>query len=74
MDKVVFDHSKLRGLIIEKFETLDAFCEAIGWSNVKCTRKLNNQSPIYRPEMLEMANLLEIPMEKFCDYFFTIKV
>ena len=39
----MFDYSKLRGRIKEKYDTQDAFADAIGIGRVSLSKRLNNQ-------------------------------
>ena len=67
---MVFDYSKLKGRIIEKYGTQYAFVDAMGMSYTTLWKKLNNMVDWSVPEMLKACNLLEIPLEEAYLYFF----
>lgn len=67
----MFDYSKLRGRIVEKFGTIEAFSESVGISNVSVSKKLNNKVDISREDILTWAKLLEITPKEYGTYFFT---
>ncbi len=71
---MVFDFSRLRGRIVEKFDTCDRFAVAMGHSKVWLSSRLNNTVPWRASEMREAALLLEIPAEEIPAYFLTPKV
>ena len=73
---MVFNLSKLRGRIIEKFGTYAAFAEVIGKTKSTLAGKLSNKSRITADEMVEWSApwLLDIPAEEIHVYFLTQKV
>ena len=73
-DKTVFDYSKLRGRIVEKFGTQSKFADANGISDRSMSLKLNNGIGLSQNEILEWCNLLDIPTGEIPLYFFTVKV
>ena len=71
----MFDYSKLRGRIREKFGTQAQFAEAmraegLNFSDCVCSQKLNNQSEWTQDEITTACNLLDIPAEEIHLYFF----
>lgn len=71
----MFDYSKLRGRIREKFGSEKKFAEALGVSNVSVSNKFNKKDGgLSQETILKWAELLEIPKEKIGVYFFTPKV
>jgi len=74
MDSTIFDHSKLRGRIIEKFGTLEAFYEQLPITSNMAYRKVNGISGISRQNILDWCKLLDIAIEDIPIYFFVLKV
>lgn len=66
-----FDQSKLRGRIIEKFNTQSAFSRAMGVSERTLSLKLNGKIYFTQNEIALIAELLEIPQKEIQIYFFT---
>lgn len=73
-DKTVFDYSKLRGRIVEKFGTQGKFAEANKMSDRSMSLKLNNGIGLSQDEILRWCNLLDIHTEEIPVYFFKLKV
>lgn len=72
--KLVFDSSKLKGLIRERGLTQEDVAEEI---NVACSTfnlKLNGNAFFTQEEIYKISNLFKIPKESFYEYFFTEKV
>ena len=69
-----FDYSKLRGRIVEKFGSIEAFSSETSISNISVSKKLNNKVPISRADMIEWSNLLEIPVEEYGLFYCTEKL
>jgi transcriptional regulator with XRE-family HTH domain len=67
------DHSKLRGLIREKFSTQEAFAQAIGRSACAVSQKLNGKAEWSAVEIRRTCEVLEIPPEQIPLYFFCPK-
>lgn len=70
----MFDYSKLRGRIVEKFGTLSEFSEHLHISRVSMNNKLNETTKFTRDDILEWSELLEIKPEEYAAYFFVTKV
>lgn len=71
---MVFDFSKLRGRIVEKFGSCDSFATAMGRSKVWLSSRLNNVVQWRAAEMREAAQLLEISESEIPRYFLNPKV
>lgn len=69
-----FDYSKLRGRIIEKFQSLFNFSEVIDITYESLSKKMNNKTAILQSEIIKWCELLEIPVEEIGIYFFKVKV
>lgn len=74
MSDLIFEYSKLRGRIIEKFETIGNFADVIGISRSSFSMKLNNSSEFSQYEIKKISEKLEIPKNEIEVYFFTEKV
>jgi hypothetical protein len=65
-----YDLSKLRGRIIEKFGTLGAFAEAMGWSERTNSLKVNGKNEWKQSEIITATKLLGIKPNEIDEYFF----
>lgn len=72
MEKI-FDYSKLRGRIREKFKTESAFAKAMNLSHNSISKKLNGHILFVQNEIDKAIMLLEIPDDEISTYFFTTK-
>ena len=72
MEKM-FDYSKLRGRIREKFKTESAFAKAMNLSHNSISKKLNGKIMFVQNEIDKAMVLLEIPDDEISTYFFTPK-
>lgn len=66
-----FNYSKLLGRIRECGFTQEQIAKEIGISEYSLSKKLNNKSKFYSTEMLAIGKMLNIPVDKFGEYFFT---
>ena len=73
-DIVGFDYSKLRGRIVEKFGTQQAFAKALGISARTLSLKMNNRIPFGQDEIDKIITLLQDTPQDIKAYFFTKKV
>lgn len=73
-DERIFDYRKLKGRIVEKFDTLALFAEAIGKKPQQVTSKINDGTAFNSNTIMDWANPLDIPTEEYGTYFFTLKV
>lgn len=66
----MYDYSKLRGRIYEKYGTQTAFNEAMGWKNRQSiSYKLRGKTPFKQDEIYRAISLLDI--DNPIPYFFT---
>lgn len=72
--KVIFDYSRLRGRIKEKFDSQEKLAKQLSYGLTSLNLKLNNHVNFSQVDMLELAAVLDIPDEEFSSYFFTVKV
>lgn len=70
----MYDTSKLRGRIIEKFGTMSAFAEASHKSMSFISQYMNGKKNLDQPTMESWINLLDIPALDIGLYFFIPKV
>lgn len=70
----MFDTSKLRGRIIEKFGTIGEFCRAAGTSRSYVSQYLNGQKMLSQGVMDKWIKTLEIAADEIQTYFFTPRV
>ncbi len=71
---MAFNHSKLRGRIVEKFGTQTAFSKEFNVSERTLSLKLNGKIFFTQEEIVHAAELLEIPPSEIQVYFFTQEV
>lgn len=69
-----FDYSKLKGRIVERFQTQSKFSGAMGISNRSLSLKLNGQRAFTQQEIVKATFLLSIDKKEISNYFFTPKV
>lgn len=70
----MFDYSKLRGKIREKFYTQEEFALAMGFSATTLSDKLNNKIEWKQKEIDKAVELLDVSKDEIPIYFFTVKV
>ena len=68
------DYSKLRGKIIEKYQTQGNFANEINLSERSLSLKLNGIIDWKQTEIVKAVDLLGIPMQEIDQYFFKTKV
>lgn len=66
----MYDYSKLRGRIVEKYGSMSAFADVLGTSKVTVSLKMNNELGFTRENIIKWADLLDIPEEEYALYFF----
>ena len=72
MKNIRFNYSKLRGRIIEKFGTQQAFAAELGISDCSISVKLNGHSYFSQTEIAKAINILGIDPSEVASYFFTV--
>ena len=70
----MFVYNKLRGRIVEKYGSLEAFAAAVGISNVSMSKKFNNKMGISREEIVKWSEMLDISNDDIGAYFFAREV
>lgn len=71
---MLFDYSKLRGKIKEKFGTQEDFSKALGMDKSSLSLKLQNKREFTQYEMSKTCQVLDIPTNELQSYFFTESV
>lgn len=66
-----FKYRKLRGRIIEKFGTLNAFFETLNITNIQASKKLNNKAGFSQDDIVEWCQRLEIDIGDIGPFFYT---
>ena len=69
-----FDYSKLKGKIVECFDTQSDFARAMNWSERTLSLKLNGRVPWKQVDIVEAVSLLHLDDADIPDYFFKPKV
>lgn len=71
---MAFDHSELRGRIIEKFGTQKKFAQAMGVSDRTLSLKMNNAIFFRQDEIAKATELLELSISDANEYFLLRKL
>lgn len=66
----MFDTSKLRGRIVEKFGSQNAFVDRVGCSRSFLSQYLNGKKVLDQRTIDKWVDALEIPFEEIPAYFF----
>ena len=70
---MVYDYSKLKGRIVEKFSTRENFAKSLGVTTKTISEKLNNKTIWKQPEISKTMELLSISGKDIESYFFKKK-
>lgn len=70
----LYDTSKLRGRIVEKFGTIDAFSNRTSLTRASISDYLNGKKTLNQKDIDEWMFLLGIEDSEVFDYFFVRKV
>ena len=68
---MAFQYAKLRGRIVEKFETQGKFAETVGISEVALSKKMNAKTSFSADDIKLWCEKLEIDVSEIGDYFFS---
>lgn len=66
----LYDHSKLRGRIIEKYGSISEFSAALGVSLTTISEKLNNKTGLSRADIDRWNELLGISTDEIGAFYF----
>ena len=72
MPEPIFDYSKLKGRIKEKFNTQENFAKSLGIGYVSLSQRLNNKLEFSQKEISNAIILLDLSEEEIPKYFFCI--
>lgn len=64
------NYRKLRGRIVEKYGTINAFADAIGLSSVAVSYKLNAKRGFKQADIVKWCEALDITPDEIGGYFF----
>ena len=67
----LYQYKKLRGRIVEKFDTQEKFAKKIGISETSLSKKMKCKTGISQADMTLWAELLDIHINEYGEYFFT---
>lgn len=70
----MYDTSKLRGRIVEKYGSLGKFAEVVGCSFSFLSQYINGKKKLDQPRIDKWANALDIESADIYNYFFVRKV
>ena len=73
-EQIVFDYSKLKGRIVEKYGTQRNFALANKITDRSMSLKLNNGIGLSQEEIITWCQMLEINVDEISAYFFNQKV
>lgn len=65
-----YKYNKLRGRIIETYGSQRKFAERIGLSSNSVSKKLNGKTGFDQNDIVQWSVLLNIPEEKYIEFFF----
>ncbi len=71
---MLYDYSKLKGRICEKYHTQENFAKALGIGRVSLSLRLNCKNEFSQNEILRSVTLLKLDNEDISEYFFKEKV
>ena len=69
--KRIHDYSILKGKIVEKIGSRRELAEKLGINETTLSNKLNNKTDFSREEMKKICKILDEPLIKIIEYFFT---
>ncbi len=72
--ELVYDYSKLKGRIKEKFDTQEKFSAALGLSERSISLKLSSSRGWKQDEIMKAIEVLGLTENDIQSYFFTLKV
>lgn len=70
----MFDYSKLKGRIVEKYNTLSGFADVLGIKVQTVSAKLRGRMTITKADIIKWSKLLDISTEDIGVYFFAPKI
>lgn len=71
---MTYSYNKLKGRIVEKYDSFSAFADALGITRQAVSQKLNNERKFTQDDISEWADKLDIADTEIGVYFFTVLV
>lgn len=68
--KTIFDTSALRARILDNFDSLDTFADAVGMKPRTLKSRLNNETQFKATELIPICNLLDVHSDDEIDRLF----
>lgn len=65
-----FRYAKLRGRIIEKYGTIDAFGDKLKISKVQLSKKMNGRAGFSQADIVQWCKLLDIELSDVGSFFY----
>lgn len=65
-----FKYAKLRGRIVEKFGTMDAFATELGISKTQLSKKMNGRAGFSQSDIIKSSQLLDIDLNDVGSFFY----
>lgn len=65
-----YSYKKLRGRIVEKYDSQEKFAEAIGISTTSLSKKMQGKTMFSQKDINLWCKLLDISYDQIGDYFF----
>lgn len=65
-----FKYAKLRGRIIEKYGTIDAFGKELDISKTQLSKKMNGKAGFSQSDIVKWSNLLDIDLSDVGSFFY----
>lgn len=70
METAIYSYNKLRGRIIEKYGSQQAFADKLGISSTSMSKKMKCKTAFSQEDIELWAKLLDIERADFSKYFF----
>lgn len=71
---MTYNYSKLKGRIVEKYNSNARFADKVGVSNVYLSGILNNKRGLTRDNIVKWSDALDIDKTEIGEYFFNVEV
>lgn len=65
-----FKYAKLRGRIVEKYGTMDAFGKKLNISKVQMSKKMNGKAGFSQSDIIQWSELLDIDLCDVGSFFY----
>lgn len=70
-DRLPYSYRKLKGRIVEKFDTQGKFADKLGISENSLSLKMNGKTGFSQSDIIRWSELLDIAPEDYGSYFFS---